>query len=514
MRNTLSGNPNRRDLLIGAGAVAATSALPMPAFAQQKPKRGGRFRVALTGASTSDTFNPALYNSVATNTYGALFANCLLEIDVRNKLTSELAESWEPSKDLKTWRFKLRKGVEFQNGKTLTAADAVYTINMHRGSASKSAMSGVMKAVTDVSADGDTVVIKLDSGNADFAWTMADLHMVVVPEGFNDWMKPVGTGPYQVTSFEPGVRIAAKRNANYWKSGRAHFDEVELVAINDSTARLNALLTGAVDAINNLDVRVVDRLKGNSAFDVLNVTGFRHCTMSMRVDRAPFDNVDVRLALKNAMNRKAIMDRVLRGYGTLGNDHPISPVQQFYAALPQREYDPEKVKFHLKRAGQSKLSVTLQTAEAAFNGAVDAAVLYKEQAAACGIDINVERMPDDGYFKNVWLKSPWCVSYWSGRPTADAILTLGYISNAAWNECHWSNAKFDRLLLAARVEFDEKKRQEMYTEMQQIVRDDDGNLIPFFMNYVFARKSNLRSEGEAGNYDVDGYRLLERWWFA
>jgi peptide/nickel transport system substrate-binding protein len=208
------------------------------------------------------------------------------------------------------------------------------------------------------------------------------------------------------------------------------------------------------------------------------------------------------------------MEKVLRGYGTLGNDHPISPVQQFYTALPQREYDPEKAKFHLKKAGMEKVSVKLQVAEAAFNGAVDAAVLFKEQAAACGVDINVERMPDDGYFKKIWLTSPFCVSYWSGRGTADSIFSLGYTSGAAWNECKWSNPRFDQLLIAARVEYDETKRQEMYTEMQQLVRDDDGNIIPFFMNYVFARQSQVKSAGEAGNYDMDGYRMLERWWFA
>ena len=515
MTGMFSDRLRRRDVLLGSAALAAGSGLGLPALGQTSaPKRGGRFRAALTGASNSDTFNPALYNSVSTHIYGATFGNCLLEIDHTNKLVPELAESWEASRDLRTWRFKLRQGVQFHNGKTLDAEDVIFSLNHHRGEGNKSAVSGVMKPIQDIKADGQTIVITLTSGNADFAWVLADLHTVIIPAGTSDFSRAVGTGPYEIVEFQPGVRLGAKRNAKYWKSGRAHFDEIELLAINDPTARMNALLTNAVEAIDRVDVRLVDRLKGNPRFSVLNVTGYRYCTMPMRVDTPPFDNIDVRMAMKYAMKRQDILDRVLRGFGTLGNDHPISPVQQFYAKLPQREYDPDKAKFHLKRAGYDKISVTLQTAEAAFNGAVDACVLYKEHAAACGIDINVERMPDDGYFQKVWLTSPWCVAYWSGRPTADAILSLGFSTGAAWNETKWNNPRFNQLLLAARVEADEKKRQEMYTEMQQLVSDDSGCLIPLFMNYVFARQSRIMSAGEAGNYDMDGYRLLERWWYA
>jgi peptide/nickel transport system substrate-binding protein len=491
------------------------SGLSLGAYGQtQTPKRGGNFRVGLTGASTSDTFDPRTFNSVSTNIYGASYGNCLAEIDHANKLVPELANSWESTKDLRTWQIKLRQGVEFHDGKKLDVADVIYSLNLHRGEGNRSAMSGIMKAVSDIKADGQTVVITLSDGNADFPWVLADLHALIVPAGTTDFSRANGTGPYKIAEVEPGVRLAGKRNENYWKSGRPYFDSIELLAMADPTARMNALLTGAVDAIDRVDVRVVDRLKSRPEFTVLNVTGYRYCTMAMRVDTPPFDNIDVRTAMKYAIDRQDIVDRILRGYGTVGNDNPISPVQKFYTKLEQKVYDPAKAKFHLKRAGLDNLSVTLQTAEAAFNGAVDASVLFKEQAAACGINIKVERMPDDGYFQKVWLISPWCVSYWSGRPTADAIFSLGFTTGAAWNECKWSNKRFDELLVAARVEPDDAKREQMYTEMQQLVSDDDGNLIPFFMNYVFARKSALRSFGEAGNYDMDGYRLLERWWFG
>ena len=148
MTGMFSDRLRRRDVLLGSAALAAGSGLGLPALGQTSaPKRGGRFRAALTGASNSDTFNPALYNSVSTHIYGATFGNCLLEIDHTNKLVPELAESWEASRDLRTWRFKLRQGVQFHNGKTLDAEDVIFSLNHHRGEGNKSAVSGVIRAV-------------------------------------------------------------------------------------------------------------------------------------------------------------------------------------------------------------------------------------------------------------------------------------------------------------------------------------------------------------------------------
>jgi peptide/nickel transport system substrate-binding protein len=223
----------------------------------------------------------------------------------------------------------------------------------------------------------------------------------------------------------------------------------------------------------------------------------------------------VRTALKYAVNRQDIVDKVFLGHATPGNDNPIAKSVKFAIdPEPKFTYDPEKAKFHLKKAGLSTLKVDLSAADAAFNGCVDAAVLYQEHAKAAGIEINVVREPNDGYWDNVWLKKPWCAGYWSGRPTIDWMVTTVYAKGAAWNETHWENARFNELLVQARGETDEKKRGTMYAEIQQLIHDDGGVIVLVFNNYVEAATKKLAHGEIAPNWEADGLKIAERWWFA
>jgi peptide/nickel transport system substrate-binding protein len=205
---------------------------------------------------------------------------------------------------------------------------------------------------------------------------------------------------------------------------------------------------------------------------------------------------------------------VLNGHGYLGNDHPLGKANRFYADLPQRDYDPEKAKHHLKKAGKENLKVNLSASDAAFVGAVDAAVLFKEQAAKAGIDVNVVREPADGYWSDVWLKEPFCTSYWGGRPTADWMFQVAYAAGASWNATNWEHPRFNTLLQEARAELDADKRQDMYTEMQQILRDEGGVIIPMFANYIMGLSEEVQTGQMAANWDLDGLKCVERWWFA
>jgi peptide/nickel transport system substrate-binding protein len=448
------------------------------------------------------------------------YANSLTEVDTNGQLIPELCESWEASDDAEEWTFKLRKGVEFHNGKTMSADDVIASINHHRGEDTKSAAKPLFEAVEEiVKHDSDTVTFKLAGGNADFPFLVTDYHTLILPakdDGTMDWQSGVGTGAYTIESFEPGVRATYKKNPNYFKEGRGHFDEVEAIAIIDPNARQNAVTTGEVDVIDRVDLKTVHLLERTPGINILETTGTLHYTFPMHTDKAPFDNNDVRMALKLAVDREELLQKILRGHGVLGNDHPISPANRFHAGeLPQRSYDPDKAKHHLKKAGMENLTVDLSAADAAFLGAVDAAVLMKEHAAKAGITINVVREPNDGYWSNVWTVKPWAACYWGGRPTEDWMFSAAYAEGADWNDTNWKHDKFNKLLVEARATLDEPKRRELYAEMQSIVRDEGGVLVPMFANHVHALRDNVKHGDQvAGNWQLDGNRCAERWWFA
>ena len=235
----------------------------------------------------------------------------------------------------------------------------------------------------------------------------------------------------------------------------------------------------------------------------------------MNVTQKPFDDVNVRSALKYSINRDEVLEKVFLGHGTVGNDNPIAPTVKFAVdPQPRHSYNPDKAKEYLKKAGLDSLKVDLSVADAAFAGAVDSALLWKESAKACGIEINVIREPDDSYWDNVWLKKPFVASYWSGRPTVDWMMTTAYAADAAWNDTFWKNPRFNELLVAARSETDEAKRAAMYAEMQQLIHDDCGNIILAFNNLVGAYSTRLGHGKVGSNADMDGMKFAERWWIA
>ena len=518
---SLSG-PSRRGVLgglAGTGLLASgagfLSAGPVQA---QTPKKGGHYRVGIHEGNTSDTLDPRTTNGVCMIQLNHTVFNFLTEIGADDSLVPELAESWDASEDAKSWLFKIRKGVEFHNGKPLTASDVVASIKYHLTEDSQSAAKPLLDGLTSIAAEDEhSVRFELSEGNADLPYVLTDYHFVILPadgEGNVD-ISGIGTGGYVLDSFEPGVRIEMTRNPNYFKEGRAHFDKVTFLVINDSNARTNALLTGETDADSQVAANTLKFIERSDKVTVQNVPSAGHVTIPMHVNFAPFDNVDVRLALKHAIDREDIIEKVMGGAAVHGNDHPIGPSMPYFTAQDQNTFDLDKSKFHLKKAGMENLSVTLATSDATFPGAVDMATLFQATAKKAGINMKVDRKPADNYWSEVWLKNPFCVASWGARPTPQIMFSLAYQSGAAWNESNWDNAEFNELLNKAKAELDEETRTEMYAQMMRLCRDDGGTIVPFFLNRVQAASKNIAHEGKiAGNWQLDGARSAERWWFA
>lgn len=509
---------NRRRFLQATAATGAAASLPLGKSAMAAPKKGGTLRIGRGHGQTTDTLDPG----VAENGYtiGMLFGmhSYLTQVGRDGSLEPGIAESWEASSDAATWRFKIRSGVEFHNGKTVTMEDVVASMNHHRGPDSTSAVGPLMEPVEDISIDGDNVVFKLTAGNADFPFIVTDYHMPIMPASDDgvDWRSGVGVGAYKLDNFEPGVRSDLSKFANHWNPDVGHFDSIELLSLVDLNARTTALVSGSVDVIDRLDLKTVGLMARDPSIKIHSVNGNAHYTIPMDCRKAPFDDNNIRLALKYGVNRQELVDKILFGYGSPGNDHPIGSGQRYYnSELPQTEYDPDQAQFYLKKAGLSNLSVDLSASDAAFGGAVDAAVLYQNSAKGAGIDLNVVREPNDGYWSDVWMKKGWVMSYWGGRPVEDQMFSTAYSEGAAWNESYWSHTRFNEILVEARAELDDAKRRDMYWEMQTILNREGGSVIPMYNAFVFASKDNVQFNGDfATNWDMDGERCMERWSFA
>lgn len=506
----------------GLAAGVSVSALSLAAdkVYAATPKKGGHLRVARGHGATTDILDPGQIESGFTigMSLGG-YQGYMTQIGGAGDLQPSLAESWEASTDAKTWTFKLRDGMEFHNGRNVTANDVIASINHHKGEGNTSAAGPLVSAVTEMKADGDTVVVfELEAGNADFPFILSDYHLAIMPaneDGSMNWKDHIGCGSYKIDDFKPGISAAMSRHGNHWTDEVAHFDSIEMLAIIDQNARTSALVGGDVQVIDRVDLKTAELLGQRPGINLRTATGTLHYSFPMLCDTAPYDNNDVRLAVKYAINRQELIDKILFGYGQVGNDHPIGSGQRFFnSELEQREYDPEKAKYHLKQAGLDSISLELFASDAAFAGAVDAAVLIQSSAKGAGIDLTVTRSPNDGFWSDHWIKSPFITSYWSGRPVEDQMFSTTYQTGVSWNESRWSNERFDSLLIEARAELDETKRRDMYWEMQKILNEEGGSAIPMFASYVFGTADNVGTPDQiATNWDLDGERFMERWWF-
>ncbi|MGF6177527.1 ABC transporter substrate-binding protein [Ensifer sp. 4252] len=517
-RQVAAGRLSRREFLGRAAALGVTIAsaqtLLGSAARAAGPVKGGTLRAGLVGGESTNSLDPATWASQVPYTLGRCWGEQLLEVAPTGEIEYRLAESYEASSDAKTWSFRIRKDVTFHNGKPLTPADVVATLERHGDADSKSAALPFVQEFETIKADGDNVVITLRQPNADMPYIVSDYHLMIQPNGGkDDPTAGIGTGPYKVVVNEAGVKHVAERHEGYWGSAeRGHADQIEIVVINDSTARTAALQSGQMHMINRIEPKLVQLIQRLPGVVIRNVPGKGHYVFIAHCNTAPFDNNDLRLALKYAVDREEMVAKVLGGYGTVGNDTPmIKGYPLFDNDIEQRVFDPDKAKFHYKKSGHDG-AVLLRTSDVAFPGAVDAAQLFQMSAAKCGITIDLKREPGDGYWSDVWNKQPFSMSYWTGRPTQDQVYSIAYLSKAEWNDTRFQREDFDKLIFTARGELDETKRKAIYGQAAMMLRDEGGVIVPMFNNYIDATNHKVGGWVDDPNGELMGGHALTKCW--
>jgi peptide/nickel transport system substrate-binding protein len=339
-----TGRMNRREFLGRTTALGVSAGLAAALFARTAaadPVKGGVLRAGMSGGESTNSLDPALAASDVPFMINHTWGETLVDVDASGMLDMRLAEEVSSNADATEWMFKIRQGVEYHGGGTVTADDVVATLRRHTDENAQSGALGIVQGIADMSASGDMVTLKLAAANADLPYLMADYHLMIQPGGGVD--NPAagnGTGAYKVTSHEPGVITSFEKFANYWDASRGHADAVEILSINDNTARTAAIQSGQVHLINRVDPKIVELLAGNTDVVVERAAGPGHYVFIMHCDTAPFDNNDLRMALKMAINRGEMVDKILGGFGSPGNDFPINAAYPLFDdSIPQREYD-------------------------------------------------------------------------------------------------------------------------------------------------------------------------------
>lgn len=518
MLDALKRGANRRDVLamLMAGGMQATlagglSTLALSAHAAT-PKRGGRIRVAGATAAITDTLDPAKMSNQTDYSRSTMVYNGLTWLDGSLTPTPALAESFD-TKDAKTWIFKLRKDVKFHDGKPLTPADVVFSVMRHKDPATGSKAKALADQIDTVKATGaNEVTITLSAPNADLPVILGTFHFQIVKDGTTDFNTGIGTGPYKLKEFKPGVRSIMVRNEAYWKPGKPYLDEIEFVGIGDEGARVNALLSGDLDMAGSVNPRSVDRIKGTPGFAVFSTQSGQYSDLIMRKDMGPGANPDFILAMKHLIDREQMRKSVALGHAVLGNDQPIDPTNRFYfAGLPQRPFDLDKAKFHLKKSGIGDAPVPVVASPAALYS-VEMALVMQQSAQKIGLNLDVKRMPADGYWANHWLNSAVGFGNVNPRPSADTLLTLFYKSDAAWNESRFKSEKFDQLLIASRAETDAAKRKQQYADMQVMIHEQAGTGIPLFLASLDGHSTKLKGLSPIPLGGLMGYSFAEHVW--
>lgn len=455
-----------------------------------KPRHGGTLRAALSGGNSSDTLDPK--NPINNVDYArvAQLYDSLVSFDSTGLPRLSLAEELSPNRDATAWTIRVRPGITFHNGKDLTAADVLYTLQRIIGPKSPGGGAVALSPLDIKRAkrlDKHTLRIPCTSPFSTFFETLAVYFYNVVPVGF-DPKRPVGTGPFKYQSFLPGQQSTFTRYESYWQTGLPYADTLVITDYSDETSQVNALTGGQADLVDLLSTGSLASVRQGGATVAISNTG-AVTPFTMRVDQPPFNDVRVRQAMRLLVNRPQMLDVVFGGHGIVANDVFAYYDPVYDHSLPQRHQDIAQAKSLLKQAGREGMTVQLITSGIA-EGTVGAAQVLAQQARAADITINLRQVTSTELYGSQYLQWAFAQDYYYAQPYYPlvAFATLG---RAPFNETHFNDPRYNALYAQGLATTDKAKQKEIAHEMQQIDYEQGGLIIPYFPPVVDAYSSRI-----------------------
>jgi len=523
-----TGGVSRREVIKGAGAAALgvgiAGGLGAAPVAAATPKKGGTLRIGIVGGS-NDLMDPQYIVAKADQARCLAGWEQLLAFDENFVPSTEYGLAEEvTNKGATEYTVRLKKGVEFHNGKEMTADDVVYSyrrlLNPSIVSVGKPLRTFVdPSGVTKV--DKYTVRFDLKAPNVEFRSALAVYTHGIVPDGFvlRTDADRIGTGAYKLVSFTPGRESVHKRYANHWEADKAYLDEVRIITFSDKTALVNALLAKQIDAAVDIPLAQFATLKKNKNLSVIESSAGAWDAMCMRLDIPPMNDPNVRAAMRLLVNRKQMIQQVLSGRGQVANDL-YGRIDEFYNAnnFPQREQDIPAALALLKKSGYSKSNplVVELTAPDDTGGLVSMITSFAAMAAKTDgvVKINAKVIDGGTYWsaKGQYMNTAFFTTYWSPR----AYLAQAIASMDTYPETKWppSNSTFRADHKTASGTVNPAKRKAIVARMQKEEWEKGTYIIPYFKVFAdaFTKKLNGVVERPSQlNLDYYGHGYKNFW---
>jgi peptide/nickel transport system substrate-binding protein len=440
----------------------------------------------------------------------------LIDIDPLSNPVPRLATDWTISEDGLTYTLTLAEGVTWHDGSPFSAEDVVWTFDRLRTTEGTPTFD-LYSNVAGVAATGDLeVTFTLTNPNPFFLYDLSDNHALILKAGAEDADTAFnGTGPFKVTSYSPEDRIVMVANENYFVPDQPRLAGLEIIFFNDETAAVEALRGGQIDFTMRMSTALFESLKEEPGIVTMDVPTNGFDLIRLRSDRAPGDDPRVIQALKLATDREAILNVVQQGYGAIGNDSPIGPLYDAYhdeTAIPPAR-DVAAARQLLEEAGYGNgLQLTLHTPDT--GGRPDLAAVLKEQWAEAGVDVEIVVEPESVYYgENGWLEVDLGITGWGSRPYPQFYLDVMLVTDAEWNESHFSDPEFDALAATAGTTLDEAERIQAYADIQRLLIERGPIIVPYFFAQfgaisdqfeglilnAFAGRTDLRTVSFVGN---------------